>query len=72
VTARQEKLITKLYQVERSQTVVARGGPGPASASARRPAHRLDHAVNAALISRKLAFYSGDRVALLAYDRKVA
>jgi uncharacterized protein (DUF58 family) len=71
VTARQGKLITKLYQVERSQTVWLVLDLGRLLRARVDRLNKLDHAVNAALSLAQVAFYSGDRVALLAYDRKL-
>ena len=71
VTARQGKLITKLYQVERSQTVWIVLDLGRLLRARVGRLNKLDHAVNAALSLAQVAFYSGDRVALLAYDRKL-
>jgi uncharacterized protein (DUF58 family) len=71
ITARQGKLITKLYQVERSQTVWLVLDLGRLLRARVGRLNKLDHAVNAALSLAQVAFYSGDRVALLAYDRKL-
>ena len=71
VTARRGKLITKLYQVERSQTVWLVLDLGRLLRARVERLSKLDHAVNAALSLAQVAFYSGDRVALLAYDRKL-
>jgi uncharacterized protein (DUF58 family) len=70
-TARTGKLITKLYQVERSQTVWLVLDAGRLLRARVGDLNKLDHAVNAALSLAQVALYSGDRVALLAYDRKV-
>lgn len=77
-TARRSKLITRVFQVERSQTVwivldagrllreqIARG-----TASLLRLS-KLDYAVNAALALAQVAMHSGDRVGLLAYGRDI-
>ena len=76
-TARRSKLITRVFQVERSQTVwivldagrllreqIVRGG-----ASLR--LSKLDYAVDAALALAQVAMHSGDRVGLLAYGREI-
>jgi uncharacterized protein (DUF58 family) len=76
-TARRSKLITRVFQVERSQTVwivldagrllreqIVRGG-----ASLR--LSKLDYAVDAALALAQVALHSGDRVGLLAYGREI-
>jgi uncharacterized protein (DUF58 family) len=76
-TARRSKLITRVFQVERSQTVwivIDSGrllrerifrGAGPLQLS------KLDYAVNAALALTQVAMHSGDRVGLLAYGREI-
>jgi uncharacterized protein (DUF58 family) len=76
-SARRSKLITRVFQVERSQTVwivldagrllreqIVRGG-----ASLR--LSKLDYAVDAALALAQVAMHSGDRVGLLAYGREI-
>ncbi len=77
-TARRSKVITRVFQVERSQTVwividagrllreqIARGS-GPAMRLS-----KLDYAVDAALALAQVAMHSGDRVGLLAYGREI-
>ena len=76
-TARRSKLITRVFQVERSQTVwivldagrllreqIVRGG-------AALRLSKLDYAVDAALALAQVAMHSGDRVGLLAYGREI-
>lgn len=76
-TARRSKLITRVFQVERSQTVwivldagrllreqIVRG-----ETSLR--LSKLDYAVDAALSLAQVAMHSGDRVGLLAYGRNI-
>jgi uncharacterized protein (DUF58 family) len=76
-TARRRHLITRVFQMERSQNVwlvldagrllraqVREPGDGPRFS-------KLDYAVNAALSLAQVALYCGDRVGLLAYGRKV-
>jgi uncharacterized protein (DUF58 family) len=76
-TARRSKLITRVFQVERSQTVwivldagrllreqIVRGG-------AALRLSKLDYAVDAALALAQVAMHSGDRVGLLAYGRGI-
>ena len=70
-TARRGKLITKVYQIERSQTVWIVLDAGRLLRARVGRLNKLDHAVNAALSLAQVALYSGDRVALLAYDRKL-
>jgi uncharacterized protein (DUF58 family) len=77
-TARRSKLITRVFQVERSQTVwivldagrllreqIVRGGSSLVRLS------KLDYAVDAALALAQVAMHSGDRVGLLAYGREI-
>ena len=77
-TARRSKLITRVFQVERSQTVwivldagrllreqIAWGGSSSLRLS------KLDYAVDAALALAQVAMHSGDRVGLLAYGREI-
>ena len=72
-TARRSKLITKVYQAERSQAVfvvVDSGRLMLAQIGAKgEPWTKLDYAVNAAHTMAQVALYSGDRVGLLAYGR---
>ena len=76
-TARRSKLITRVFQVERSQTVwivldagrllreqIVRGG-------ATLRLSKLDYAVDAALALAQVAMHSGDRVGLFAYGREI-
>jgi len=60
-----------VYQVERSQTVWLVLDAGRLLRARVGRLNKLDHAVNAALSLAQVALYSGDRVALLAYDRKL-
>jgi uncharacterized protein (DUF58 family) len=70
VTARRGKLITKVHQIERSQTLWLVLDAGRLLRARVDRLTKLDHTVNAALSLAQVAFYSGDRVALLAYGRK--
>jgi uncharacterized protein (DUF58 family) len=76
-TARRRHLITRVFQMERSQNVwlvldagrllraqVREQGDAPSYS-------KLDYAVNAVLSLAQVAIYCGDRVGLLAYGRKV-
>jgi uncharacterized protein (DUF58 family) len=77
-TARRSKLITRVFQVDRSQTVwivldagrLLREQIARSSASALRLS-KLDYAVDAALALAQVAMHSGDRVGLLAYGREI-
>lgn len=76
-TARRSKLITRVFQVERSQTVwivldagrLLREQIVRSAASLR--LSKLDYAVDAALALAQVAMHSGDRVGLLAYGREI-
>jgi uncharacterized protein (DUF58 family) len=76
-TARRHHLTTRVYQVERSQTVWMVVDAGRLSRTEIRPAdngpskEKLDYAVDAALSLAMVATQSGDRVALLAYGRSI-
>ncbi|MGH9533046.1 MAG: DUF58 domain-containing protein [Terriglobales bacterium] len=67
--ARRGKLITKVYQVERSQAVWIVVDAGRLLRARVAGLTKLDYAVNAALSLAQVALYSGDRVGLLAYGR---
>ncbi len=69
-TARRGKLITKVHQIERSQTIWLVLDAGRLLRARVDRLTKLDYAMNAALSLAQVAFYSGDRVALLAYGRK--
>ncbi len=70
-TARRGKLISKVHQVERSQTVWLVLDTGRLLRSRTRGLTKLDYAVCAALSMAQVALYSGDQVAMMAYGRKV-
>jgi uncharacterized protein (DUF58 family) len=76
-TARRRHLITRVFQMERSQNVWLVLDAGRLlRAQVREPGDaprfsKLDYAVNAALSLAQVALYCGDRVGLLAYGRKV-
>jgi uncharacterized protein (DUF58 family) len=69
-TARRGKLITKVHQIERSQTLWIVIDAGRLLRARVDGLTKLDYTVSAALSLAQVAFYSGDRVALLAYGRK--
>jgi uncharacterized protein (DUF58 family) len=69
-TARRGKLITKVHQIERSQVLWLVLDAGRLLRTQVAGLSKLDYTVNAALCLAQVAFYSGDRVALLAYGRK--
>ena len=68
-TARRGKLVSKTFQVERSQTVWLVVDCGRLMRTRVSALSKLDHAVNASLCLAEVALYSGDRVGLLAYGR---
>ncbi len=68
-TARRGKLISKVYQVERSQTVWIVLDAGRLLRARVAGLSKLDYAINAALSLAHVAAHSGDRVGLLAYGR---
>lgn len=70
-TARRGKHVTKLYQVERSQAVWIVMDAGRLLRSRVGELSKLDLATNAALSLAQIALYSGDRVGLLVYGRKI-
>jgi uncharacterized protein (DUF58 family) len=69
-TARRGKLITKVHQIERSQTVWIVLDAGRLLRARVDRLTKLDYTVDAALSLAQVAFYSGDKVALLAYGRR--
>jgi uncharacterized protein (DUF58 family) len=70
-TARRGKLIAKTHQFERSQTVWLVLDAGRLLRARSGGLTKLDYAVGAALSLAQVALYSGDRVALLAYGRRI-
>jgi uncharacterized protein (DUF58 family) len=76
-TARRSKLITRVFRVERSQSVwivldagrLLRAQIMQAGTSLR--LSKLDYAVDAALALAQVAMHSGDRVGLFAYGRQI-
>ncbi len=69
-TARRGKLITKVHQLERSQTLWLVLDAGRLLRARANGLTKLDYTVNAALSLAQVGLYSGDRVGLLAYGRK--
>ncbi len=74
-TARRHALITRMYTVERSQTIWIVVDAGRLMRAHIQHAGtrftKLDYAVNAALAVAQIAEQSGDRVGLLAYGRSI-
>lgn len=69
--ARRGKLVTRVYQVERSQTIWIVLDSGRLMRTRVGELSKLDYAVNAALSLAQVALYAGDRVGLMAYGRAV-
>ncbi|MFZ0731616.1 MAG: DUF58 domain-containing protein [Candidatus Sulfotelmatobacter sp.] len=70
-SARRAKLVTRLYQIERSQTVWIVIDAGRLMRARVGGFSKLDQAVNAALSLAQVALYSGDQVGLIAYGRGI-
>ena len=69
--ARRGKLVTRVYQIERSQTVWIVIDAGRLMRARVGNFSKLDHAINSALSLAQVALYSGDRVGLVAYGRGI-
>ena len=69
--ARRGKLVTRVYQIERSQMVWIVIDCGRLMRARIGDFTKLDHAVNSALSLAQVALYSGDRVGLVAYGRGI-
>jgi uncharacterized protein (DUF58 family) len=69
--ARRGKLVSRVYQIERSQTVWIVIDSGRLMRARIGDFSKLDHAVNSALSLAQVALYSGDRVGLVAYGRAI-
>jgi uncharacterized protein (DUF58 family) len=70
-SARRAKLVTRLFQVERSQTVWLVVDAGRLMRARIAGLSKLDISVNAALSLSEVALGTGDRVGLVAYGRQV-
>jgi len=70
-TARRCKLVSRVYQIERSQTVWIVIDSGRLMRARVGSYSKLDLAVNSALSLAQVALYSGDRVGLVAYGRGI-
>jgi uncharacterized protein (DUF58 family) len=70
-SARRAKLVTRVYQMERSQTVWIVIDSGRLMRARVGSFSKLDKAVNSALSLAQVALYSGDRVGLIAYGRGI-
>jgi uncharacterized protein (DUF58 family) len=70
-TARRGKLISRSYRIERSQTVWLVLDAGRLLRTRVLGLSKLDYSAGAALSLAQVAQYSGDRVAMLAYGRRI-
>jgi uncharacterized protein (DUF58 family) len=70
-TARRGKLVTRLYELEKSQSIWLVLDTGRLMRTRVDSVSKLDHAVNAALALGQVALLTGDRVGLLAYGRNL-
>jgi uncharacterized protein (DUF58 family) len=70
-SARRGKLITRQFQIERSQTIWLVLDSGRLMRTRISGLSKLDYAVNAALSLSQVALGSGDRIGLIAYGRSV-
>jgi uncharacterized protein (DUF58 family) len=69
--ARRGKLVSRVYQIERSQTMWIVIDSGRLMRARVGGFSKLDLAVNSALSLAQVALYSGDRVGLVAYGRAI-
>jgi uncharacterized protein (DUF58 family) len=70
-SARRAKLVTRLYEIERSQNIWVLLDSGRLMRTRVAGLSKLDHAVNATLALAQVAVGSGDRIGVLAYGRKI-
>lgn len=70
-TARRGKLVTRLYELEKSQTIWIVVDTGRLMRTRVASLTKLDHATNAALALCQVALFTGDRVGLLTYARNI-
>ena len=79
-TARRGQLVTRRFQIERSQAVwivldagrLMRGRIDPAAGTSQNIAHsKIDYACSTAVVLSQLALFSGDRVGLLVYGHGI-
>ena len=70
-TARRGELVTRLYELEKSQTIWIVLDTGRLMRTRVSSLSKLDHATTAALALSQVALYTGDRVGLLAYARTI-
>jgi uncharacterized protein (DUF58 family) len=70
-TGRRGKIVTRTYQMERSQSIWLVIDSGRLMRARVGGLAKLDYAVNASLSLAQVALHSGDRVGLLAYGRAI-
>lgn len=70
-SARRGKLVTRLYEIEKSQTIWILIDSGRLMRTYVANVTKLDLAVNAALTLSQVALVSGDRVGVVAYGRRI-
>lgn len=70
-SARRGKLVTRLFEIEKSQTIWIVIDSGRLMRTQVTGVTKLDRAANAALSLSEVALLSGDRVGLLAYGRRI-
>ena len=70
-SARRGKLVTRLFEIEKSQTIWIVIDSGRLMRTHVAGVTKLDRAVNAALSLAQVALLSGDRVGVLAYGRRI-
>jgi uncharacterized protein (DUF58 family) len=70
-SARRGKLVTRQYEIERSQTIWLTLDAGRLMRARIAGLSKLDHAVNSALALAQVALGTGDRVGVLAYGRRI-
>ncbi len=71
-SARRAKLVTRQYEIERSQTIWITLDSGRLMRARVGELTKLDYSVNAALALSQVAIGSGDRVGILAYGRRIS
>jgi uncharacterized protein (DUF58 family) len=70
-SARRAKLVSRQYEIERSQTIWLAIDAGRLMRARVDGLSKLDHAVNAALALAQVALGTGDRVGVLGYGRRI-
>jgi len=70
-SARRAKLVTRLYEIERSQTVWVLLDSGRLMRTRAEGLSKLDYAVNATLALAQVTLNAGDRIGVIAYGRTI-